>query len=199
MSELGDLVSLADQVSSVARERGIETALIGAAALAAYGYVRATEDIDLGTAVFDLFELHSLTAVLRERGLNASLRTPDDEDQLGGVIRVWTTETDDGEPFEPVEIVNFFNPHRPRHNPGAEAIRTAEVFSSAMRLRLVRLPNLIALKLDTGAPKDFGDAVELLKRNPTVDVGELRALAERYRLTSELEAALAAAPSVTGA
>ena len=44
-------LELAERVAEIARGLGIETALIGATALAVHGYVRGTLDIDLASIV----------------------------------------------------------------------------------------------------------------------------------------------------
>ncbi|MDX2089139.1 MAG: hypothetical protein SFX73_14875 [Kofleriaceae bacterium] len=112
---------LAERVVAVATELNIRTALIGAAALAVHGYVRAA-DLDLGVSLTSLASLHQLEECLRSLGLRTRLRRPDEQDDLGGVLRVWALEDDDGEPLDAVEVVNFFNPLRPRKNPGLDAI-----------------------------------------------------------------------------
>jgi hypothetical protein len=40
-------LSLAERIATLASELGIQTALIGASALAAHNYIRATIDVDL--------------------------------------------------------------------------------------------------------------------------------------------------------
>ena len=42
-------LDLAERVAEAARELGIETALIGAMAMAVHKYLRGTADVDLGT------------------------------------------------------------------------------------------------------------------------------------------------------
>lgn len=44
------------------------------------------------------------------------------------------------------------------------------------------IPHLIALKLYAGRHKSKADIVELLARNPDIDLDEVRALCNRYRL-----------------
>jgi hypothetical protein len=57
------------------------------------------------------------------------------------------------EPVDPVEVVNFFNVHRPRRSPAGQAIaRAVEIDGS--HVRCVQLADLIALELETGARRD---------------------------------------------
>lgn len=173
-------VALAERVAEAARDLGIETALIGAGALAVHGYVRGTADLDLASAVDPYVELGRLEEALRSLGLHVKRNLPDEEDRLGGLVRVWNEEDDDGDPIDPVELVNFFNPLRPRPNPARDAIAGAARISEDTPLRCVRLPDLIALKLYAGGRSDLADVVEVLKRNPDADDEAVRTTCKRY-------------------
>ena len=111
------MIQLAERVAVVAAELGIPTALIGATALAAHNYVRGTADIDLAAAVDPFRQLRQLQERLAAEGLHAELSLPDEEDGLGGVLRIRAHADDD----DLVEIVNFLNPMNLSKNPGAEA------------------------------------------------------------------------------
>jgi hypothetical protein len=171
---------LAERVAVTAHGLGIETALIGAAALAAHGYVRATDDIDLATFVDVSTKLRELADALRATGLKVELRMPDESDPLGGVLRVWEHEDEDGDAIGAVDVVNFRNPYRDNAALAAEAIRDAEAVVPGSPLRYVRLPHLVALKLYGGSRRDLADVVELLVRNPDADLEAIRALAKRH-------------------
>jgi hypothetical protein len=171
---------LAERVATAARALGVETALIGATALAVYGYVRGTDDIDLASAATPE-DLLRLRAALEQDGMHAHLSLPDEDDTLGGVVRVWTTE-EDGDPVDPVEIVNFYNPLRPIRLPASTFIRDAVALDEMPALRYVRLPHLIMLKLYAGSLQDRADVVAVLKRNPGADLDEIRALCTQYDL-----------------
>lgn len=170
---------LAERVARAARERGIESALIGATALAVHNFVRATADVDLATHT-NMEQLRDLVDVLRGMGLNADLRLPDEEDPLGGVLRVWEQVDEEGDPLDAVEVVNFRNPYRASDGLALEAIRDAVDLAPGSPLRCVRLPHLVALKLAAGSRRDLADVVDLLVRNPDADVDEIRALASRF-------------------
>lgn len=174
-------VELAERVAVVARDLGIETAVIGAYALAAHHYVRGTKDIDLGTVV-ELRELAQLQRALDAEGFSTRLREPDDEDPLGGVLVVWQRADDDGDPLYPLEVVNFRNPYRPRVTAAYQAIRTAIPVADTSALRYPQLKYLVALKLDTGGGRDVEDVVDVLLRNRDADLEDIRATCKHYGL-----------------
>jgi hypothetical protein len=171
---------LAERVATIARSLGIETALIGASALAIYGHVRGTKDIDLAS-VASAEELDRLRSSLEDAGIHARLSLPDEDDRLGGVVRAWTVE-DDGEPLDAVDVVNFYNALRPIRLPVSELVRHAIALGGTPALRYVRLPHLILLKLYAGSRQDLADVVAVLKRNPDADIDEIAALCKQYDL-----------------
>ena len=99
MAEPTNPVDLAERVARIAGALQIETALVGAYALAAHHYVRGTKDVDLGTAV-PLDALRRLQHALDEAGLHTLLRPPDEEDPLGGVLVVGTQADEAGDRAE---------------------------------------------------------------------------------------------------
>lgn len=105
-------LALAEQVAETARQLGFDSALIGAAALAVHRYTRGTEDIDLAVAVDPDRDLVAIGNALVSRGLQTRIRLPDDEDPLGGILTVWASVDEDGQPADVVEVVNFHNPLR---------------------------------------------------------------------------------------
>lgn len=181
-------LELLERVADTASSLGIETAVIGAVAMAAHNYVRATADADLGTYIDPYTDLGRLRDALAASGLRVELRTPDDEDPLGGVLRVWEHEDEDGEPVDFVDVVNFKNPHRPEHHtPGSEAIRAAVPVEGRPSLRFVGLAHLIALKLFTGGMRDKADVVELLRHNPDADMHAIDEVVRGFGLDAELQ------------
>ncbi len=181
MTDETSVVDLGERVAQLARDLNIDTIVIGAYAMAIHNYVRGSLDFDLGTRV-DLDELFQLRRSVEECGLSAKLNLPDDQDDLGGKLIIWERVDEDGDPLEPVEVVNFSNPMRPRHNPAAQAIKNAISLAERPALRYPRLVDLIALKLDAGRPKDIADVVELLRQNPDADDEEIRATCRQYGL-----------------
>jgi hypothetical protein len=174
-------VELAERVATFALSLRIETTLIGAYAMAVHNYVRATLDIDLASAV-DLPALQLLKDAVIEAGLHAHLFLPDADDSLGGKLVVWTQVDEAGEPLEPVEVVNFLNPFRPRRTPAPAAIRSSSPLEGKPALRYPTLEHLIALKLDAGGPRDHADVIDLLRENPDADLEQIRATCQDYGL-----------------
>ncbi|MCB1590135.1 MAG: hypothetical protein KDI56_14600 [Xanthomonadales bacterium] len=172
-------LALAEQVSETARTVGFETALIGATALAVHRYTRGTEDIDLAAHINPFVQLQALERALADQGLRTLLRLPDDDDPLGGVLVVWASGDDDGEPANVVEVVNFLNPGRTGRTPAAAAIARSEALPDTS-LRCVGIADLVALKLYAGGLSDHADIVQLLARNPEADLAFIRETAEPF-------------------
>jgi hypothetical protein len=177
---------MAEQIFRILQQHEIPAAVIGAAALAAHGYPRATRDFDLATNTDPFPAFRRLEEALRREGFEVEFDAPDADDALGGVLRV------KGDDFERVEIVNFYNPW-----PGArdgsilarEALSEAKmVLSPESPLRVVSLPYLIALKLYAGGRKATNDVLELLERNRDhLDLAGLRDVCNRHGLGAALE------------
>jgi len=170
----------AERVAGLLERHGVPAVVIGAVALAAYRYVRHTEDIDLGV-VADLAGMRMLVAALRdEEQFTAELSEPDGDDPLGGVIDV-------SGPFGLVQIVSFGDrfPDAIRDALAGDDVRV----NPGSTLRIVPLAQLVALKLYAGGSKSKADIVELLRRNPEVDLTPIRKACRRYRLRG-LEAIL---------
>lgn len=193
MSERPAPFDLAERVAAAAAALDIQTAVIGAGALALHRLVRATQDVDLASFVDPRAKLRPLEDELRAQGLLTELRMPDGDDPLGGVLRVWSTVDDEDVPVDLVEIVNFDNPHRPRRTPAARAIREAISLMPGSALRYVQLADLVALKLDAGGRVDLADIVEVLARNPEADLDAIRARATPFDRGGQLEILLAEA------
>ena len=113
---------------------------------------------------------------------------PDAQDPLGGVLTI--SRADAG----PVQIVNLDNSAYAGGHPrlGRIAVTTAESHPDLpTRIRVVRLPVLIALKLYAGGPKSELDVLELLDRNRRLDLEALRTLCANLGLGERLEDLLA--------
>lgn len=170
----GATLQFAREVRAVVVEHGTPAALIGAAAMAVHGYVRATGDVDLAV-VTDLATLRAISrAITTTLGAEVTFDEPDEDDPLGGVL---TCRLDGA---LPVQVVNFVNERRVRnHNPGLEAIRTS---SGDASMPVVDLPHLIALKLWAGGPKGQHDVRELLAVNADADLAAIDDVCHRFDL-----------------
>jgi hypothetical protein len=178
-------LELAENVLSAIRREGFDGIVIGALALAVHGYPRATEDLDLAVST-SLDGLRRVAASLRNRGYEVDVREPDPQDPLGGVIDVRAPGAD------LVQVVNFDN------SPGggfprlvADALAEAEPLHPDGRLRVVNPYHLVAFKLYAGGPRSALEILELLNRNPSLDMARLRKLCAGYRLDEALERVLA--------
>ena len=109
MGDETQVIELGERVAQIARELNIETIVIGAYAMAIHNYVRGSLDFDLGTRI-ELDELYRLRRAIDATGLSTRLNSPDEFDDLGGKLIIWNRVDEDGDPLEPVEVVNFFNP-----------------------------------------------------------------------------------------
>lgn len=173
MNDPDALLSAAERILEVLAKHQVDALVIGAIALAAHHYVRQTEDLDLGVNA-PLAKMHELTASLRSERFDAEFSEPDADDPPGGVINVRG-------PFGLVQVVNFAD-----RFPAVidDAVRAAtQVVREDSALRLVPIPHLIALKLYAGGYKSKADIVELIARNPELDLDEVRHLCSRYRLS----------------
>jgi hypothetical protein len=138
---------------------GVDYLTIGAFAVIAHGYVRATADIDL-IAGQDRDNLERLAAVFDElgarlRGVDAHLLDidPTDPDTLANGAS-FTLDTDAG----PVDYLNDV--------PGAGAYadlraRAVEATAAGVVVRVVGLDDLIRMKRASGRPQDLRDIANL--------------------------------------
>lgn len=177
-------IVVAEKVLEVLRDQGFDAVLIGALGLAAYGYVRATSDLDLAVAM-EPRALHRIAAALRTQGYDVIVREPDASDPLGGVLDVRAPGA------QLVQVVNFSNPPA-RHFPRVveESIAEATPLVPGGTLRVASLYHLIAFKLYAGGRKSKLDVLELLDRNPELDRDRLRRLCEGYGLGEALREVL---------
>lgn len=188
-STLSTTLQVAADVAEVVRGEGFDAVVIGAIALAVHGYPRATEDLDLAVAL-PLESLRRVAATLRNRGYEVQLREPDAADPLGGVIDIQADDAD------LVQVVNFDNsPAAGFPSLVADALATAEPLTPGGALRVVDPYHLVAFKLYAGGAGSKLDILELLHRNPGLDMARLRALCAGYRLEADLDGVLSLAQS----
>lgn len=172
MSAADSALRVAEDVADVLRQQGVQPLVIGAIALAAHHYVRSTEDIDLGVNA-DLATMRRVASLLRAKGFDVELREPDAADPLNGVIDVSGS-------FGLIQVISFAD-----RFPAVieDALQSSQlVVRDGSSLAIVPVPHLVALKLYAGGFKAKADVVELLRRNPELDVGEVRKLCRRFRL-----------------
>lgn len=143
-------MKLLERVSAALARRGIDHAVIGAAALAARGVARATIDLDLlgvDPACLDPATWQALGAA----GVQVDVRRGDHIDPLAGVVRF----TSAGE--RPVDLIVG------RHTWQREVIARATPMPLGGRTyHVVTAADLILLKLYAGGPQDRWDIEQLL-------------------------------------
>ncbi len=167
-----NLLQAAEHIAQILERFQVDCVVIGAVAMAAHHYVRLTNDIDLGVNA-GIQRLREISEFLQAEGYTAELREPDAQDPLGGVIDVRGL-------FGLLQIISFSD----RFPVVIEdALRTTAVpLRPGSPLKLVPLPQLVALKLYAGGLKSKADILELLTRNPETDLDEIRNVCTRYRL-----------------
>jgi hypothetical protein len=141
-------MKLLDDVSGLLDAHGVSHALIGAAALAAAGVARSTYDVDLLTGDSRVLQ-RDLWNGLRELGASIEIRRGDEEDPLGGVVRI-ESGTD-----RPVDLIVA------KHNWQIRAVQRAA--RPAGGPPVVMPADLILLKLYSGGTQDLWDIRELLR------------------------------------
>jgi len=162
----------ADRIAAILDSCQVPVLVIGAVALAAHRYVRATLDIDLAVNVA-VGEMKALEERLRTEGYVTILHEPDGDDPLGGVIDICG-------PNGLIQIVNFGD-RFPAVIQDALAGEMIHVRPD-LTLRVIPLPQLVGLKLYAGGVKSLADIIELLRRNPEADLHEIGKVCRKYRL-----------------
>ena len=172
MEDADAILRAAEDILRCLHTHQLDAVVIGAVALAAHRYVRQTEDLDLGVNA-NVKKLRELTDSLRKKGYQAELHEPDADDPLGGVIDIEGS-------FGLIQIISYADKFPAVIEDALRESRLTARPGSA--LKLVPLPHLIALKLYAGGTKSRADVLELLMRNPELDLAGLRELCQSYRL-----------------
>jgi hypothetical protein len=141
--------SLILSVARVLQDRSIAFAVIGAAALAARGYSRATSDIDLITTNAAVLALDWNAAL---PGIAFEATPGEADDPLAGLVRFQSEGSDD------VDLVIG------RWKWQAAAIARADPvdFGFAV-LPVVSLVDLVIFKIEAGGPGDYFDVAQLVE------------------------------------
>lgn len=184
---LGNLQKLLEG-ASIESQIAIDFALIGGLAVATWGVVRATQDIDL------LADSNP-----------SPLRNPRLRDDLAKFLekKGCTAEWGIGEPGDPIPLLLRVQLPRPLHRLGADILwahkrwhqealkRKIEIKVSGLRVSVLHPEDLIFMKLEAGGPQDLLDAqVLLLTPPPELNAQRLKRKASRLRLRAALEKCL---------
>jgi hypothetical protein len=149
-------------------------ALIGALAVTAHGYVRATDDVDFVCPA----DPKEIQARLMGVGIDAAIRRGD---VLEGDIRSVVYGTVDGIRFDvlfPPVLIDW------------DRTVSLPIEEGRSPLRVVDLDGLIRLKLRAGGPQDLIDVVQLVRRHPEMQQKAV-SVAEAYGIRDRLESWLA--------
>ena len=140
---------------------GERTFVIGGYAVAAWGFERATEDVDLAV------DLSAVEAERRLKGAGLEVRKTRGDVREGDIPWVLSGQMD-GVPFQVMPPVLQIDWSRGR-----------EIEAEGARFKVVGLSDLLRLKLKAAGPKDFMDVTELLEGHPELARATRRA-AEAY-------------------
>lgn len=149
---LRDVVALLD-------EERVAFALVGGDALAVHGVARSTLDTDLFTVDRRVLDVPFWDRIRSTPGRTIEVRRGDPDDPLGGVVQL----TSPGD--RPIDLVVGRSSWQT--NMAAEAVRTA---IAGIEIPVVRISDLILLKLYAGGPQDVADIRQLLARGDRNDV-----------------------------
>lgn len=165
------------KISNIFRRLNIPFALAGGYAVAAWGKVRATRDIDLlASAPGDLAA--KLVKEMKKAGFEVDYRKGDESDPLRGVICL---EQAAMPAAEPVEIVLGI-----RDMPPCLFNRVREITFLGLEIPVVAPEDLIVLKCLAGGPVDLEDARSILKiMMNKLDMEYLKSEFKRCRLSLE--------------
>ena len=135
----------------VLKKLGLPHALIGGWAVIAWGFARASEDIDL---MIDLppSRRRDLIRALSE-DYSAEWRAPGEDDPVAGLLRL-TPVDPDGFPADLLVL-------RGAQDRDAVA-RAATIEADGVKIPVVRPEDLIAMKLEAGGGQDYEDVRRLL-------------------------------------
>jgi hypothetical protein len=166
-------LALRETAARLARILGEDQCLlVGGLAVAAHGYLRATDDVDLVTQL----SLQRAQQLLKEHGIATTLTSGDvlegDFACLKGML--------DGVRFDVL----------PQLVPLEWAGAATLVLENVGSIRIVDLEGLLRLKFRAGGPQDLMDVAFLLLYHPE-QIPHARALAKAYRLGEQLESWLA--------
>jgi hypothetical protein len=186
------LKQLQQLLSSASREisTSINYALIGGLSVAAWGVVRATQDIDLladsePSPIRDLDMRNRLKRYLERRRCFVEWRVGDYDDPVPLLLRITLPRSVGGLGSD------ILWAHKRWHR---EALaRSITVKLSRQRVRVLHPEDLILLKLDAGGPQDLADVEGLVVNPPPqLNLGRLKESAARLRLGRLLERCLRA-------
>jgi hypothetical protein len=170
MTREADRDALEDVAVRIAAALGEDGVLVGGLAVAAWGYVRATDDVDFVAQLPASVVLEKLDAA----GITSSLQKG--EGLLDDGIE-WCVRGEIGG-----VVFDVLPPVVPLHLERAVEVR----LSKGSTVRVVDLDGLLRLKLKAGGPQDLLDAAQLLRKHPERRE-DVRPVAEAYGQWDQLQ------------
>jgi hypothetical protein len=168
--------------------RTIDYALIGGLSVAAWGVVRATQDIDFladcePSPISDLDFRNQLKSYLERQHCKVEWRVGDYDDPVPLLLRLSLPRSFSGLGADVLWA------HKRWHRDALA--RSVAIIVSRQRVRLLHPEDLILLKLDAGGPQDIADVEGLLTDPPPeLNLARLKESAARLRLGKSLEKCL---------
>ena len=164
-------------ILKVLREAGVPFALAGGYAVAAWGAVRATRDIDFLAAVTP-DKIPELIKEFKKAGFKGNYRPGGEDDPVRGVIGL---ERIEAEAAEPVEIILGI-----KKMPAGIFARARQIRFFGLEVPVTSPEDLIVLKCLAGGPVDLEDARSILKiMMNKLDMEYLKSECLRCRLSLE--------------
>jgi predicted nucleotidyltransferase len=141
-------------ILKVLREAGVPFALAGGYAVAAWGAVRATRDIDFLAAVAP-DKIPGLIKEFTKAGFKGNYRPGGEDDPVRGVIGL---ERAEAEAAEPVEIILGI-----KNMPAGIFARAQQIRFFGLEVPVTSPEDLIVLKCLAGGPVDLEDARSIFR------------------------------------
>ncbi len=164
-----DADAIETAATTLAAALGEAAVLVGGLAVSAWGYVRATDDVDFVARL----TATEVMARLAKAGIESRVLKGD---VLDGDIP-WCVKG---------RIAGFAFDVLPPLVPLEFERAVVVSLGGGREVRVVDLDGLLRLKLRAGGPQDLLDAAQLLRRHPE-QVERIRPIAEAYRLWSRIE------------
>jgi hypothetical protein len=161
LAALADLPSLAVRLSSALEEAGIPHAISGAVAMAAHGYVRATQDLDV-LVLASSMQLPRVFEIVRAQGFEG-----EDRELIEAIRERYVAALHAG----PV-TVEVLVPVLPYHRTLAE--RAVRIALPDGNVPFVTVEDLIVLKMLWHRAKDVPDIHALIATTLNLDQGYVR-------------------------
>jgi hypothetical protein len=186
-SALAELNRLLEKASEELHA-SIQFALIGGLAVAAWGVIRATQDIDVlansdPTPLVDTKLRGNLKEFLERNNCDAEWRKGDADDPIPLLLRINLPPTYGG------VGADILWAHKRWQQEALQRSVTVKVSNS--RVYVLHPEDLILMKLDAGGPQDLLDIQQMLSASPPqLSIERLRAMATQLRLGRALDKCL---------